>query len=44
MQKKIYISPKRYNAIYIRDTDNNLALYNEFVSIGKNYSNYGEDK
>ena len=44
VQKKIYISPKRYNAIYIRDTDNNLALYNEFVSIGKNYSNYGEDK
>ena len=44
VQKKIYISPRKYNAIYIRDTDNNLALYNEFVSIGKNYSNYGEDE
>lgn len=43
VQKKIYISPRTYNALYIRDNTNNLTLYNEIVPMGTNYSRKEEE-
>lgn len=43
VQKKIYISPRAYNALYIRDNVNNLTMYNEFIPIGTNYSRKEEE-
>ena len=43
VQKKIYISPRAYNALYIRDNVNNLTRYNEFIPIGTNYSRKEEE-
>lgn len=38
VQKKIYISPRKYNMIYIQNHSNRLTTYNDFISIGKDYS------
>ncbi len=38
VQKKIYISPRKYNMTYIQNHNNRLTNYNDFISIGKDYS------
>lgn len=36
--KKIYISPRRYNIDYIQKANNRFTTYNDFISIGRDYS------
>ena len=38
VQKKIYMSPRKYNSIYIQNHSNRLINYNDIISIGKDYS------
>ena len=38
VQKKIYISPRKYNIIYLQNHSNRLVNYNDIISIGKDYS------
>lgn len=37
-RKKIYISPRRYNVEYLQNSNTNLSKYNDFISIGRDYS------
>jgi hypothetical protein len=38
VQKKIYMSPRRYNSIYIQNHSNRFTEYNDIISIGKDFS------